>query len=49
MGSIKSIKNLIRSEIFQSLSLKILFFLELFRDNVVFLGASSVLLYEEGL
>ena len=28
MGSIKSIKNLIRSEIFQSLSLKILFFVE---------------------
>ena len=44
MGSIKSIKNRIRSEILQSLSLKILF-----KDNVVFLGASSVLLYEEGL
>ena len=36
MGSIKSIKNLNRSEIFQSLSLEILFFVELFRDNVYF-------------
>ena len=50
MVSIKSIKNLIRSQIFQRHSLKVLFFLlKSFRDNVVFLGASSVLLYEEGL
>ena len=42
-------KILIRSEIFQSLSLKVLFLLNSFKDNVLFLGASSVLLYEEGL
>ena len=33
MGSIKSIKNLIRSEIFQSLSLKFLFFVDFIQEQ----------------